>query len=77
MDSPVDYLSDADESLNDEEYESGLEDVTNKLTAKKEKPLKLSVKDEGDEDDDDDDDDDNDGDDGDDGDGDLGGDEDE
>jgi len=56
MDSPVDYLSDADESLNDEEYESGLEDVTNKLTAKKEKPLKLSVKDEGDEDDDDDDD---------------------
>lgn len=58
MDSPVDYLSDADESLNDEEYESGLEDVTNKLTAKKEKPLKLSVKDEGDEDDDDDDDDD-------------------
>jgi DNA-directed RNA polymerases I, II, and III subunit RPABC2 len=60
MDSPVDYLSDADESLNDEEYESGLEDVTNKLTAKKEKPLKLSVKDEGDEDDDDDDDDDDD-----------------
>ena len=60
MDSPVDYLSDADESLNDEEYESGLEDVTNKLTAKKEKPLKLSVKDEGDDEDDDDDDDDDD-----------------
>lgn len=53
MDSPTDYLSDADESLNDEDYESGLEDVTNKITAKKEKPLKLSVKDDGDEDDDD------------------------
>ena len=52
MESPTDYLSDADESLNDEEYDSGLEDVTNKLTAKKEKPLKLSVKDEGDEDED-------------------------
>ncbi len=53
MDSPIDYLSDAEESLNDEEYESGLEDVTNKLIAKKEKPLKLSLKDDGDEDDDD------------------------
>ena len=55
MDSPVEdeYLSD-NESLNDPDYESEMEDVTNKLKVKKEKPMKLSLKDDGDEDEDED-----------------------
>jgi len=56
MDSPTDYLSDNDSGI--EEYESEIEDVTNKIIAKKEKPIKLSFNDDEDNDDDDDDDDD-------------------
>uniref|UniRef100_A0A6C0AYQ9 DNA-directed RNA polymerase n=1 Tax=viral metagenome TaxID=1070528 RepID=A0A6C0AYQ9_9ZZZZ len=52
MDSPSEYLSDND-SIN-ENYESEIEDVTDKITAKKEKPMKLALKDDGDEDEDDD-----------------------
>ena len=55
MDSPTDYLSDNDSGI--EEYESEIEDVTNKIIAKKEKPIKLSFNDDEDDDDDDDDDD--------------------
>jgi len=60
MDSPSEYLSDNDSAF--EEYESGIEDVTNKITAKKEKPIKLSFNDDdgdgdGDGEDDDEDDD--------------------
>ena len=61
MDSPSEYLSDND-SIN-ENYESEIEDVTDKITAKKEKPMKLALKDDGDEDEDDDMDDDEDEDD--------------
>tara|TARA_B110000305_G_C19254724_1_gene546518 strand:+ start:110 stop:826 length:717 start_codon:yes stop_codon:yes gene_type:complete len=50
MDSPTEYLSDID-SIN-ENYESEIEDVTDKITAKKEKPMKLALKDDGDEDED-------------------------